>query len=133
MIDVKISGIEELSAAVRAMPSPARMSDGFRQLANTFSDRLRAATPPGLSGRLGQSVIWSADASGGFSGYESGVETSGTREASTSAISPQTRGRSVFRRSAWVTPDALEIIADDVFSAFSREGASILEGYYGNS
>lgn len=127
MIDVKLSGIKELSAAVLAMPSPARMSNGFRQLATTFSDRLRAATPPGKSGRLGQSVIWSADASGGFSGYESGVETAGV---------PEAKGRSVFLRrggKAWVSPGTLETITDEVFSAFAREGASILEGYYGNS
>ena len=34
---------------------------------------------------------------------------------------------------AWVSPGTLETITDEVFSAFAREGASILEGYYGNS
>jgi hypothetical protein len=62
LISITISGLNETVEAIQKLPTTVGGKPVFEEAAQAFSARLRAATPPGYSGRLKDSVIYEADA-----------------------------------------------------------------------
>jgi hypothetical protein len=120
---VELKGVEEVLAAIRRIPTSIDTKSVFSDVSEKFADRLRAATPPGYSGRLEKSVLWQADEEEGLVGYEEGVEGAGNPSLD-SVIRPNTRGRSVLR---WVAVDELETILEETFTAYAPEAVTYME------
>lgn len=97
-----------------------RLDEGVasRETASRFAARLRAATPPGYSGRLFDSVMEQAAEDLAVVGYSSGVETAGN-PALDSVTTPRTRGQSVLR---WVPVPELESILVEAFDGYAPDG-----------
>lgn len=120
---VELKGVDEVIEAIRSLPTSFDTKTVFSAVSERFADRLRAATPPGYSGRLAKSVLWQADEDEGLVGYEEGVERAGNPSLD-SVIRPQTRGRSVLK---WVAVDELESILEETFTAYSPEAVTYME------
>lgn len=120
---VELKGVDEVLNEIRRIPTSIDTRSVFSDVSQRFADRLRAATPPGYSGRLEKSVLWQADESEGLVGYDEGVERAGN-SALDSVIRPNTRGRSVLR---WVAVDELESILEETFTAYAPEAVSHME------
>lgn len=125
MITVELQGLDELIEAVRKIPTSIDRKTVFEDVAQQFSARLRAATPKGYSGKLRDSVVYSADDEQGEVGYEQGVETAGDSSLD-SVIRPRRRGKSVLARN-WVKPDELEAVLQETFDAYASEGSVFME------
>lgn len=123
---VEIKGLEEVLDSIRRIPTSFDAKPVFEEVSQTFADRLRAATPPGYSGRLGQSVLWEATEEEGLVGYEEGVETAGNPSLD-SVTRANTRGRSVLR---WVPEEELESILEETFSAYAPEAVTHMESSF---
>lgn len=120
---VELKGVDEVLDAIRQLPTSFDTRSVFEGVSERFSDRLRAATPPGYSGRLEKSVLWQADEEEGLVGYDEGVERAGN-PALDSVIRPNTRGRSVLK---WVAVDELESILEETFTAYAPEAVTYME------
>jgi len=122
-VTIELEGLDDVLDAIRRIPTTLGTRVVFEDVSQIFADRLRAATPPGYSGRLGKSVLWEADEDGGLVGFEEGVETAGNPRLE-SVLRPQTRGRSVLR---WVSVDELETLTEEAFDAYAKEGVLYME------
>lgn len=120
---VELKGVEEVLDAIRRIPASIDTKSVFSDVSEKFADRLRAATPPGYSGRLEKSVLWQSDEEEGLVGYDEGVERAGN-PALDSVIRPNTRGRSVLK---WVAVDELESILEEAFTAYAPEAVTYME------
>lgn len=120
---VELKGVDEVIDAIRSLPTSFDTKTVFSAASERFADRLRAATPPGYSGRLAKSVLWQADEDEGLVGYEEGVEKAGN-PALDSVIRPRTRGRSVLK---WVAVDELNSILEETFTAYAPEAVTYME------
>lgn len=120
---VELKGVDEVLDAIRQLPTSFDTRSVFEGVSERFADRLRAATPPGYSGRLEKSVLWQADEEEGLVGYDEGVERAGN-PALDSVIRPNTRGRSVLK---WVAVDELESILEETFTAYAPEAVTYME------
>jgi hypothetical protein len=120
---VELKGVEEVLDAIRRIPASIDTKSVFSDVSEKFADRLRAATPPGYSGRLEKSVLWQSDEEEGLVGYDEGVERAGN-PALDSVIRPNTRGRSVLK---WVAVDELESILEETFTAYAPEAVTYME------
>ena len=125
MITVELQGLDELLETIRKIPTSLDRQAVFEDVSQQFSARLRAATPKGYSGKLRDSVVYSASDEQGEVGYESGVETAGDSSLD-SVIRPKKRGKSVLARN-WVRPSELEAVLQETFDAYTSEGASLME------
>lgn len=126
---VELKGVDEVIEAIRSLPTSFDTKTVFSAVSERFADRLRAATPPGYSGRLAKSVLWQADEDEGLVGYEEGVERAGN-PALDSVIRPRTRGRSVLK---WVAVDELESILEETFTAYAPEAVTYMEQEFWHS
>lgn len=126
MITVSLEGVADVVAAIRALPTSISTEPALEEIGQTFSARLRAATPKGYSGKLKDSVLYEVSSGGGevVVGYESGVETAGNDRLD-SVRKARTRGRSVLR--TWVKAEELESVLSDTFDAYIPEAMSVLE------
>ena len=124
MIRIELEGLRETVESIRKIPTSIDRRTIFEDVASTFADRLRAATPPGYSGKLKDSVIYQATDESAEVGYETGVETAGNTVLD-GIKRPATRGRSVLR--AWVKPADLESVLEETFNAYSAEAVTMLE------
>ena len=120
---VELRGVEDVLESIRSLPTSFDTKSVFSAVSERFADRLRAATPPGYSGRLEKSVLWHADESEGLVGYEEGVERAGNPSLD-SVIRPKTRGRSVLK---WVAAEELESILEETFTAYAPEAVTYME------
>lgn len=125
MISVELQGLEEVVSAVRRMPTAADRRSVFEDVSQQFSARLRSATPGGYSGKLKDSVIYTASDEQAEVGYESGVETAGDPSLD-SVIRPRRRGRPVLAK-AWVKVERLESVLLEAFDAYAADGVSLME------
>ena len=123
MKGVKITGLKEVIAELKKLPSSIDRAAVLEEVAEIFAARLRAATPKGYSGKLRDSVIYESSEDGAFVGYEQEVETAGN-PALDSVIRPQTRGRSVIK---WVSTDELGTVLEETFDAYAAEGVLFME------
>lgn len=123
---IRVNGLDEVIDAIRRIPTSLDTRVVLSEVSEVFSDRLRAATPPGYSGKLSQSVLWEADDEKGIVGFEEGVERAGNPELE-SVTRPRTRGRSVLR---WVPVEELETVLEDSFLAFADEGVAAMESAF---
>lgn len=126
MITLTLSGLDETIDELRRLPTSIDRVPAFTEVASEFAAILRAATPPGYSRRLPDSVIEQVDETSAVVGYDERVETAGNPQYD-SAVSPRTRGRSVLRRKTWVRPDELTAILEDTFDAHADRLVSTLE------
>ena len=126
MISIGLVGLKETIAAVQRLPTSIERAPAFEEAAQTFSARLRAATPPGYSGKLRDSVIYEASDEESLVGYEEGVETSGNPKLD-SVREGRTRGGSVLSRKKWVQASDLESVLQETFDSFSDEAVEVLE------
>ena len=120
---VEVTGLDDVIKAIRELPTSIDTEPALESVAEKFSAILRAATPPGYSGRLKESVLWHADGDEAEVGYDEEVEKAGN-PALDSVTRPRTRGRSVLR---WVPSSDLESILEETFTAFAAEGVLHLE------
>lgn len=120
---VELDGLDDVLESIRRIPTSMDTRVVFEEVSQIFADRLRAATPPGYSGRLGKSVLWEADEDGGLVGFDEGVETAGNPRLD-SVLRPTTRGRSVLK---WVSADELETLTEEAFDAFAKDGVLYME------
>lgn len=123
MSGVKITGLSEVVAELKKLPSSIDQGKVFGEVSEIFAARLRAATPNGYSGRLKDSVIYEASNDEALVGYEREVETAGNPELD-SVIRPRTRGRSVLK---WVPADELGTVLEETFDAYAAEGVTFME------
>lgn len=123
MNGVRVAGIDDVVRKLQGLPESIDQKEAFREVAEIFAARLRAATPAGYSGRLKDSVIYEAEEDGAEVGYEREVETAGNPELD-SVIRPKTRGRSVLK---WVSTDELSAVLEETFDAYSPEGVLFME------
>lgn len=128
MITVEIQGLDELLETIRKIPTSLDRQSVFEDVSQQFSARLRAATPKGYSGRLRDSVVYSADDEQGEVGYEVGIETAGDPSLD-SVIKPKGRGKSVLARN-WVKPAELESVLQETFDAYASEGSVFMESRF---
>jgi hypothetical protein len=128
VITVELKGLDELLESIRNVPTSIDRKSVFDDVAQQFSARLRAATPKGYSGRLRDSVIYSADNQQGEVGYESGVETAGNSSLD-SVTKPKRRGKSVLARN-WVKSSELESVLQETFDAYASEGSVFMESRF---
>lgn len=128
MITVELQGLDELIETIRRIPTSLDRQSVFEDVSQQFSARLRAATPKGYSGKLRDSVVYSADDEQGEVGYETGVETAGDSSLD-SVIKPKRRGKSVLARN-WVRPAELEAVLQETFDAYTSEGAVFMESRF---
>lgn len=124
MIGVKVTGLSEVIAELKKLPSSIDRALVLDEAAEIFAARLRAATPKGYSGKLKDSVIYESSDEGAFVGYEQEVETAGN-PALDSVIRPRTQGRSVLK---WVSEDELGAVLEETFDAYAAEGVLLMEG-----
>ncbi len=124
MNGVKITGLNEVVGELKKLPSTIRLGDIYTDTAEIFAARLRAATPPGYSGTLKDSVIYEASDDEALVGYEKDVETAGNPQLD-SVIRPKTKGRSVLK---WVPADELATVLEETFDAYAAEGVTYMEG-----
>jgi hypothetical protein len=120
---VKITGLNEVIAELKKLPSSVDRAPVLEEVSEIFAARLRAATPPGYSGKLKDSVIYESSDDGAFVGYEQEVETAGN-PALDSVIRPKTKGRSVLK---WVSSDELGTVLEETFDAYAAEGVLFME------
>lgn len=118
-----IEGLNDVIDAIRRIPTVLDREGVFDQVSQTFASRLRAATPPGITGNLKKSVLFEATEEEGIVGYSEGVEQDGN-PALDSVTRPRTIGRSVLR---WVPTEELETILSETFDAFASEGVLFME------
>lgn len=123
MSGVRVTGIDDVVRKLQGLSESIDQKQVFGEVAEIFAARLRAATPPGYSGRLKDSVIYEADDEGAEVGYEREVETAGNPELD-SVIRPKTRGRSVLK---WVSTDELSAVLEETFDAYAPEGVVFME------
>lgn len=123
MKGLKFTGLNEVVAELKKLPSSIDRALVLEEAAEIFAARLRAATPIGYSGRLKDSVIYESSEDVASVGYEKEVETAGN-PALDSVIRPQTRGRSVLK---WVSEGELEAVLEETFDAYSAEGVLFME------
>jgi hypothetical protein len=128
VITVELQGLDELLESIRNIPTSIDRQAVFEDVAQRFSARLRAATPKGYSGKLRDSVIYSADGEQGEAGYEAGVETAGDASLD-SVIKPKKRSKSVLARN-WVRPSELEAVLQETFDAYASEGSVYMESRF---
>lgn len=128
MIAVELQGLDELIETIRRIPTSLDRQSVFEDVSQQFSARLRAATPKGYSGKLRDSVVYSADDEQGEVGYETGVETAGDSSLD-SVIKPKRRGKSVLARN-WVRPAELEAVLQETFDAYASEGTVFMESRF---
>jgi hypothetical protein len=126
LISITLSGLNETIEAVKKLPTTVGGKPVFEEAAQAFSARLRAATPPGYSGRLKDSVIYEADASESIVGYEQGVETSGNPRLD-GVLAAKTKGKSVIARRKWVQADDLESVLQEAFDSYADDAVTLLE------
>jgi hypothetical protein len=126
VISISLVGLQETLAAVQRLPTSIERAPAFEEAAQTFSARLRAATPPGYSGKLRDSVIYEAGDEESLVGYEEGVETAGNPKLD-SVREVRTRGGSVISRKKWVQSSDLESVLQETFDSFSDEAVEVLE------
>jgi hypothetical protein len=123
MSGVKITGLNEVIAELKKLPSSIDRTPVLEEVSEIFAARLRAATPKGYSGKLRDSVIYEALDDEAFVGYEREVETAGN-PALDSVIRVATRGRSVIK---WVSTDELGTVLEETFDAYAAEGVLFME------
>jgi hypothetical protein len=124
MSGVKITGLSEVVRELNKLPSAIDLGEIYTDTADIFAARLRAATPPGYSGKLKDSVIYDVSGEEALVGYEREVETAGNTSLD-SVIRPTTKGRSVLK---WVPADELETVLEETFDAYAAEGVTYMEG-----
>ena len=123
MNGVKVTGLSEVIAEIKKLPSSIDRAIVLDEAAEIFAARLRAATPIGYSGKLKDSVIYESSKDVASVGYEQEVETAGNPKLD-SVIRPQTRGRSVLK---WVSEKELEAVLEETFDAYASEGVLFME------
>ena len=123
MNGVKITGLNEVVSELKKLPSTIDLGEIYTDTADIFAARLRAATPPGYSGRLRDSVIYDVSDEEALVGYEKEVETAGNT-ALDSVLRPKTKGRSVLK---WVPADELATVLEETFDAYAAEGVTYME------
>lgn len=123
MSGVKITGLNEVVRELEKLPSTIDFGEIYTDTGNIFAARLRAATPPGYSGKLRDSVIYEVSDDEALVGYEKDVETAGNPQLD-SVIRPKTKGRSVLK---WVPADELETVLEETFDAYAAEGVTYME------
>ena len=126
MISITLTGLAETIEAIQKLPTTVGGKPAFEEAAQVFSARLRAATPPGYSGKLKDSVIYEADARESVVGYEQGVETSGNPKLD-SVRDVKTRGSSVLSRRKWVQTSDLESVLQETFDSYADDAVTLLE------
>lgn len=125
MISVELQGLEEVIEELRKIPTSIDRRSAFDRVGKDFSARLRAATPPGYSRKLMDSVLYEADDEGAEVGYDQGVEVAGNSRLD-SVRRPSTRGGSVLAR-RWVRPSELEGVLAETFQAYEATGISVMQ------
>lgn len=115
-MSVTLKGLDDVTQKLRRIPATMASRSAWEEIAGEFSARLRAATPPGYSRKLQDSVIFSVTDEGAEVGYDEGVETAGRPELD-SVTRPRTRGRSVLRK--WAKPEELEAVLQETLSSYS--------------
>ena len=123
MIDISTDGLDDVIDALRSLPTSIDREPVFADVSQRFAARLRAATPKGYSGKLRDSVVYSADSDSGVVGYEPGVETAGDSSLD-SVTRLKTKGRTVLKR--WVKPEELESVLTEAFDAYASEAVSVM-------
>lgn len=126
MISIELTGLNETLDEIRKLPAMAGSRSAFEEAAQTFSARLRAATPPGYSGKLKDSVVFEVEDKESLVGYEEGVETSGNPKLD-SVREVKTKGKSVIARRKWVQTSDLESVLQETFDSYADEAVSLLE------
>lgn len=131
MISFTVEGVEDAVSAIGAVPASLARESVFGEVAQTFSFRLRAATPVGYSRRLRDSVIYTSDESGAEVGYESGVETSGDPELD-GIIQINANSRSVLnrKRQVWTPAEELGSILEETFTGFTSDAMSVMQARF---
>ena len=123
MNGLKVTGLNEVIAELKKLPSSIDRALVLDETADIFAARLRAATPSGYSGKLKDSVIYESSEEVASVGYEQEVETAGN-PALDSVIRPRTQGRSVLK---WVSSDELGTVLEETFDAYASEGVLFME------
>lgn len=124
IISFAASGIDEIFDSLSSVQKSIAPSTVLSQVSSTFSARLRAVTPLGISGKLRDAVLTEPSGSGEYVvGYSRGVETAGDQRLD-SVLSYSARAESVLR---WVRPDELSSVLAEAFSSFATEGTSFIE------
>jgi hypothetical protein len=122
----ELLGVDEVKDALRRIVTVIDRKPVLTEVAQTFADRLRAATPVGYSGNLKKSVLWEVEDDEAVVGYSSGVEKDGEPRLD-GVLKPRTRGTSVLK---WVPPEDLEAILEDTLSAYATEGVLFMESAF---
>jgi len=120
---VRMTGLDDVLRELRKVESSIDLASVYEEASQTFSARLRAATPLGYSGRLRDSVVYEVGESGALVGYEEGVETSGNPDLD-SVTRPRTQGRSVLK---WTSTDELASVLGETFDSYAPEGVVFME------
>jgi hypothetical protein len=123
---MKVSGIDEVVAAIRRIPSSLSSRSAYEEIASEFSARLRAATPPGYNRKLSDSVLSEVGDNSARVGYDQALEVAGRPELDRGRVTgpPRTAGRSVLRR--WAKTDELETVLGEAVDAYAPEVASVM-------
>lgn len=120
---MKLTGLNDVLAELRKVESSIDREAVLKEVSETFSARLRAATPVGYSGQLRDSVVYEVAEQEAAVGYEEGVETAGNPDLD-SVLRLKTRGRSVLR---WASTDELSTVLEETFDAYASEGVVYME------
>lgn len=125
MISISVTGVDGVLETIRRIGTSVNTASAYEEVCQQFSARLRAATPVGYSGTLGDSVVYEVSDESGVVGYEAGVETAGEGDPE-SVLRLRTRGQSVLAKN-WVKPSELEAILQDSLAEYQQEGAALIE------
>jgi len=127
LITIEIEGIDEVVESLSVIQKRIDTTEILSRVATSFENRLRAATPVGYSGKLPSSVLTEVDGAEIRTGYETGVETAGTKPRPRRRAGEKPSGETVLHRNKWVRPKRLVGIFWDSFEAFSGEAVSQIE------
>jgi hypothetical protein len=111
-----LRGLDDVVDRLRRLPASMATRSAYEEIASEFSARLRAATPPGYTKKLQDSVIFSVTDESAEVGYDEGVETAGRPELD-SVTRPRTRGRSVLRQ--WTKAEDLQTVLEETAASYS--------------